>query len=81
MPFMTVKEHKEKNKHLRESVGEQEFVTMRRSRDATLAEPRLIHPSLQMNIRGGRLPVPTANGDRFVQVPLKLKDLEWEDVV
>ncbi|KAL4728005.1 hypothetical protein ACLX1H_004712 [Fusarium chlamydosporum] len=47
VPFATVKEHRQHNKHLKDGTQEEEFVEMRRKRDATLAAPRLIHPSLQ----------------------------------
>lgn len=76
-PFMTVQQHREQNKHLKDGVSEQEFVLLRQKRDATLAEPKLLHQSLQMNIRAGRLPEPTASGDRMLCVPLKLKSVEW----
>ncbi|KAJ4249094.1 hypothetical protein NW762_012427 [Fusarium torreyae] len=72
VPFMTVKQQKEQNKHLNDRVVEQEFVEMRRKRDESLAAPRLLHPSLQMNIRAGRLPAPTSSGQRMVHLPLVL---------
>lgn len=49
---------------------------MRQKRDGTLAAPRLMHPSLQINIRAGRLPEPTASGVRMLCVPLKI-DAAW----
>ncbi|KAJ4138621.1 hypothetical protein NW768_002471 [Fusarium equiseti] len=70
VPFATVKEHRENNKHLKDGTQEEEFVDMRRKRDATLAAPRLIHPSLQVNIRGGQLPAPSPSGVRMVHLPL-----------
>jgi len=51
-------------------VGEAEFVTKRRARDATLPVPRLLLPSLQVNIRGGRLPPAEADGHRYLRLPL-----------
>ncbi|KAG9251620.1 beta-lactamase-like protein [Emericellopsis atlantica] len=77
VPFVTVKQHREENKHLKDGTHEAEFVETRRKRDATLAAPRLIHPSLQMNIRGGRLPAPTASGLRMVHLPLQVPDSPW----
>ncbi|PSN67561.1 putative metallo-beta-lactamase domain protein [Corynespora cassiicola Philippines] len=59
VPFMTVKEHGEQNKHLKSGISEEEFVKLRHERDAALAAPRLLHQSLQINIRAGRLPEPT----------------------
>ncbi|GAA5851814.1 hypothetical protein JCM8547_000065 [Rhodosporidiobolus lusitaniae] len=52
----TVAEQRELNKHLKEGVKEEEYVRMREERDRELSEPRLLHQSLQVNIRGGRLP-------------------------
>ena len=49
----TVKEQREKNVHVREGVTEEEFVAMRSKRDATLSAPRLLLPSIQVNIRAG----------------------------
>jgi glyoxylase-like metal-dependent hydrolase (beta-lactamase superfamily II) len=59
----------EHNVHLKGGVQEA-FVRMRQQRDATLAPPRLILPALQVNIRGGRLPEPDANGIRYFRLPL-----------
>lgn len=74
---MTVREHKELNKHLKDDVAEDDFVAMRRERDAQLGEPRLLHQSLQVNIRAGRLPGSTPFGQRLLHLPLKLKVKEW----
>ena len=60
------------NVHLHEGVTEDEFVEMRTQRDATLAMPKLILPSLQVNMRGGRLPEPEANGVSYLKVPVNL---------
>lgn len=77
VPWISVKEHREQNKHLNDNVTEEEFVTFRKERDAKLAEPKLLHQSLQMNIRAGRLPKPTESGHRMLHLPLKLNGLEW----
>ncbi|KAK3387377.1 metallo-beta-lactamase superfamily protein [Podospora didyma] len=77
MAWMSVHDHKKHNKHLHDGIGEDEFVAMRRKRDASLGAPRLLHQSLQMNIRAGKLPKPTAYGDRLLHVPMDLKGLEW----
>lgn len=58
------------NVHVREGVSEDEFVAMREARDATLGMPRLILPSIQVNIRGGRLPEPEDNGTRYLKLPI-----------
>ena len=60
------------NVHVHEGVGEDEFVTMRTARDATLSMPKLILPSIQVNMRGGHLPEPEANGTRYLQIPLNV---------
>ncbi|MBU2033987.1 MAG: MBL fold metallo-hydrolase [Alphaproteobacteria bacterium] len=58
------------NVHVHEGVSEEEFVTMRTQRDATLDMPRLILPSIQVNIRGGHLPEPEENGVRYLKLPI-----------
>jgi glyoxylase-like metal-dependent hydrolase (beta-lactamase superfamily II) len=60
------------NAHLRGGVDEAAFVARRQARDATLPVPRLILPSLQVNIRGGRLPPADADGVRYLRLPLDL---------
>jgi glyoxylase-like metal-dependent hydrolase (beta-lactamase superfamily II) len=69
-PFCTVREQKEGNKHVNETVKEGEFVKWRTGRDEGLAEPKLIHQALQVNVRGGRLPE-EADGARFLKVKVK----------
>jgi len=58
--------------HVRDGVDEQAFVSLRRSRDATLAAPVLLLPSVQVNIRAGRLPPPDANGTRYLRIPVRM---------
>lgn len=58
------------NVHFHQGVGEDEFVEMRTQRDATLAMPKLILPSIQVNMRGGRLPEPEGNGTSYLKLPL-----------
>lgn len=78
LPFMTVEEHKKQNKHLKEGITEQDFVAMRNQRDKALSAPKLIHPSLQMNIRSGRLPKPTPSGQQMLHLPLKIEEqAQW----
>ena len=74
---MTVAEHKQQNKHLKAAIQQDDFVYMREQRDKVLAEPRLLHPSLQMNLRAGKLPLPTATGQRMISLPLRLGHAEW----
>ncbi len=66
----SVAEQKATNIHVREGVTEDEFVRMRTERDATLGLPKLIIPSIQVNIRGGQLPEPDETGKRYLKVPV-----------
>lgn len=74
---MSVADHKEQNKHLKDSVTEEDFIALRKERDAILAAPRLLHQSLQINIRAGRLPELTEAGTRLLHLPLKLQCEAW----
>ena len=67
----TVGEEKTRNIHVGGGVDEASFVAMREARDAALAAPVLLLPSLQVNIRAGRLPDPDRDGRRFLKIPLK----------
>ncbi|MGE4063228.1 MAG: MBL fold metallo-hydrolase [Rhodospirillaceae bacterium] len=58
------------NVHVHEGVSEEAFVAMRTKRDATLPMPKLILPSIQINMRGGRFPDPEDNGRRYLKLPL-----------
>lgn len=60
------------NIHVRQGVGEDQFVALRTKRDASLGMPRLILPSVQVNMRAGRLPEPEDNGTRYLKLPLNL---------
>ncbi|OYW84876.1 MAG: MBL fold metallo-hydrolase [Sphingobium sp. 32-64-5] len=66
----TIGQERDSNVHVHEGVGEDEFVEMRTRRDATLSMPRLILPSIQVNMRGGHLPEPEDNGTRYLKLPL-----------
>lgn len=66
----TVAEERAHNIHVRDGISEDDFVAMREARDKTLAVPRLILPSLQVNIRAGHLPEPDESGKRFLKVPV-----------
>lgn len=66
----TVVAQRKHNVHVRDGTAEDDFVAMREARDRTLAAPRLIMPSIQVNMRGGRLPEPEANGRRYLKIPL-----------
>ncbi len=60
------------NIHVHDGVTEDDFVAMREARDKTLAMPRLILPSVQVNIRAGHLPPAEANGTRYLKLPLNV---------
>ena len=66
----TVGEEKAKNIHVHDGVSEDEFVAMRAARDATLAMPVLILPSVQVNMRAGELPPAEDNGVRYMKLPI-----------
>jgi glyoxylase-like metal-dependent hydrolase (beta-lactamase superfamily II) len=66
----TVRAQREGNIHVHDGVSEAQFVAMRRTRDATLAMPTLILPSVQVNIRAGELPPAEPNGVRYLKIPL-----------
>ncbi|MBZ0335551.1 MBL fold metallo-hydrolase [Marinobacter sp. AL4B] len=68
----TVAEQREANVHVHEGVSEDEFVKMRTERDATLDMPRLILPSVQVNMRAGEMPPAEDNGQVYLKVPLNL---------
>ena len=66
----TVGDQRARNIHVHDGVSEAEFVAMRTKRDAGLAMPVLILPSVQVNIRAGELPPPEANGVSYLKIPL-----------
>ena len=68
----TVGEQRAGNIHVRDGVSEESFVNMRRRRDATLDVPNLLIPSVQVNIRAGRLPDAESDGVSYLRVPLNV---------
>ena len=66
----TVAAQRSGNVHVHDGISEDEFVAMREARDATLGMPKLILPSIQVNIRGGHFPEPEANGSRYLKLPV-----------
>ncbi|AEO60324.1 hypothetical protein MYCTH_2309474 [Thermothelomyces thermophilus ATCC 42464] len=76
-PWTTVGEHRARNKHVRDGVTEDEFVQMRNARDKVLGAPRLLHESLQVNIRAGQLPRADESGMRTLRLPIKVPDEGW----
>ncbi|WP_294055358.1 MBL fold metallo-hydrolase [Sphingomonas sp.] len=69
----TVAEQRRASVHVHDGVTEDAFVAMREARDETLAVPRLLLPSIQVNIRAGRFPEAEANGVRYLRIPVKMK--------
>ena len=68
----TVGEERAKNVHVHEGVSEDEFVKLREARDETLAAPLLLLPSIQVNIRAGKLPPAESDGVHYLKIPVKL---------
>jgi len=66
----TVGEQRAANIHVHDGVGEDEFIRMRRARDATLEVPTLILPSIQINVRGGQMPPLDDNGVSYLRIPV-----------
>eukprot|EP00771_Trimastix_marina_P001542 gnl/Trimastix_PCT/2623.p1 GENE.gnl/Trimastix_PCT/2623~~gnl/Trimastix_PCT/2623.p1 ORF type:complete len:287 (+),score=74.93 gnl/Trimastix_PCT/2623:38-898(+) len=66
----TVQESREHNIHLNQTQSRENFVSVRTTRDAKLAVPRFILPSVQINIRAGRMPLPEANGTSYIKIPI-----------
>ena len=67
----TVGEEKRKNIQLRAETAKAEFIAFRTDRDKTLAAPRLLLPSVQVNIDAGNLPVVSDNGTRYLKIPIR----------
>lgn len=70
-PSISVAQQKKNNVHCRQGVSKAEFMAVRLQRDATLAPPRLLLPSLQVNIRAGFLPEADGSGRRFLRIPIR----------
>ena len=68
----TVAEQRQSNIHVHEGVSESDFVQMRNARDKTLAMPVLILPSVQVNVRAGKLPPLENNGVSYLKIPVNL---------
>jgi hypothetical protein len=68
----TVQAQRAGNVHVHDHIAEDAFVAMRQQRDATLAPPTLLMPSIQLNTRAGRLPEAESNGMRYLKIPLRM---------
>jgi glyoxylase-like metal-dependent hydrolase (beta-lactamase superfamily II) len=67
----SVAEERAHNVHISDAIDETRFVRFRESRDAELAAPRLLLPSVQFNMRGAEFPPPEANGTRYLKIPVR----------
>ena len=72
----TVGEERENNVHVKDGVSEEAFVAVRNARDATLSAPRLLLPSIQVNIRAGKFPPAHTNGVRYLTIPVRFKNTD-----
>jgi len=68
----TVAEQRVKNVHVRDGITKNEFIAMRQARDAKLAAPHLLMPSIQVNMRAGKFPPAETNGVRYLKIPVGL---------
>lgn len=66
----TVGEQRHENIHVADGISEEDYVKLRETRDATLGMPKLIIPSIQVNMKAGHLPEPESNGQRYLKVPI-----------
>lgn len=69
---------KKHNIQLGQETTRDAFLQMRHARDLTLAAPRLLYPSVQVNIDAGRLPAPHANGKQYLTIPLQTERVSWD---
>ena len=68
--WSTVEDQRNANKHLQLGADKSAFIEWRKERDAVLGAPRLLHPSLQVNIRAGKLPPADEKGRVFFRIPI-----------
>ena len=66
----SVLQSKTQNIHVNQQISEDEFIKMRENRDKKLSMPRLIYPSVQVNIKAGELPEKEGNGISYIKIPL-----------
>ena len=66
----SVAEQRARNTHVHTGITQADYVALRQSRDATLPMPRLMLPSVQVNLRAGTMPPPDANGVRYIRIPI-----------
>ncbi|MCA9609466.1 MAG: MBL fold metallo-hydrolase [Myxococcales bacterium] len=68
----TIAKSKANNPQMKGDTSRDEFITFRKTRDATLSAPKLLLPSVQVNVAAGKLPSPHGNGQRYLNIPLNL---------
>ncbi len=66
----TVAKQRDENIHINKNVSEQDFIAMREGRDKELGMPKLLLPSIQVNVRAGQFPEPEDNEVRYLKIPL-----------
>ena len=72
----TVEKQRKLNPHVKDGINEEEFVKIREEKDSRLGAPKLIVPSIQVNMRAGEMPPPERNGVSYLKVPVKFKEKE-----
>ncbi len=77
----TVAEQRTSNIHINPDFTEADFVSKRRARDSVLAAPRLLLPSIQVNMRAGKFPPAAANGTRYLMIPVRAKGSAVEALI
>ena len=70
----TVEKQRKLNPHVKDGINEEEFVKIREEKDSRLGAPKLIVPSIQVNMRAGEMPPPEGNGVSYLKVPVKFKE-------
>jgi hypothetical protein len=70
----TVSKQRAKNPHIRDGISEDDFVRIREEKDSSLGAPKLIVPSIQVNMRAGEMPPAENNGISYLKVPISYKD-------
>ena len=68
----TVREQRASNIHIHDGINERDYVEFRRQRDSELGMPKLILPSIQVNIRAGEMPPPDESGTVFLKIPVNV---------
>ena len=73
---ISVEKQRKLNPHVKDGISEEEFVKIREEKDTRLGAPKLIVPSIQVNMRAGEMPPPERNGVSYLKVPVKFKEKE-----